>query len=156
MVDSVDGRSRYVDIGNGEARETALQGAVIHIEPRTVEARAVDRTVAEIAAANGGATISISISGTIRPRAPPSPRPMCDVWKRSGVSPRRRAGAGRDVDHRARSCETGGGLRAPASRGCAGRGADAIRPTDQAAARRGRCHLIGREAGRRRTRAAPR
>jgi type IV secretory pathway VirD2 relaxase len=54
IVDGVDGRSHYVDIGKGEATEPTPQGAVIRIEPKRTEARAVDRTVAEIAAANGG------------------------------------------------------------------------------------------------------
>jgi type IV secretory pathway VirD2 relaxase len=54
IVDGVDGRSHYVDIGKGEATEPIPQGAIIHIEPKRAEARTVDRTVAEIAAANGG------------------------------------------------------------------------------------------------------
>jgi type IV secretory pathway VirD2 relaxase len=54
IVDGVDGRSHYVDIGRGEATEVIPAGAVVRIEPRPTEARPVDRTVAEIAAANGG------------------------------------------------------------------------------------------------------
>lgn len=54
IVDGVDGRSHYVDIGKGEATELVPEGAVIRIEPKRVEARAVDHIVAEIAAANGG------------------------------------------------------------------------------------------------------
>jgi type IV secretory pathway VirD2 relaxase len=54
IVDGIDGRSHYVDIGKGEATEPVPQGAVVRIEPAHTEARTVDRTVAEIAAANGG------------------------------------------------------------------------------------------------------
>lgn len=54
IVDGIDGRSHYVDIGRGEATESMPQGAVIRIEPKPTDARTVDRTVAEIAALNGG------------------------------------------------------------------------------------------------------
>jgi type IV secretory pathway VirD2 relaxase len=54
IVDGVDGRSHYVDIGKSEATEPVPQGAVIRIEPKQAQARAVDRTVTEIAAAHGG------------------------------------------------------------------------------------------------------
>ena len=54
IVDGVDGRSHYVDIGKGEATEPVPQGAVIRIEPTRAEVRAADRIVAEIAVANGG------------------------------------------------------------------------------------------------------
>jgi hypothetical protein len=54
IVDGIDGRSHYVDIGRGEATGPMPQGAVIRIDPTRSEARAVDRTIAEIAAANDG------------------------------------------------------------------------------------------------------
>lgn len=54
IVDASDGRSRYVDIGKGEATEAIPTGAVVRIEARSTAARMVDRTVAEIAAAHGG------------------------------------------------------------------------------------------------------
>ena len=54
IVDGVDGRSHYVDIGKGEAVEPIPPGAVVRIEPKSTEARAVDRTIAEVAAAHGG------------------------------------------------------------------------------------------------------
>jgi type IV secretory pathway VirD2 relaxase len=54
IVDGTDGRSHYVDIGKGEATDFIPTGAVVRIAPKPLEARAVDRTVAEIAAANGG------------------------------------------------------------------------------------------------------
>jgi type IV secretory pathway VirD2 relaxase len=54
IVDGVDGRSHYVDIGKGEGTEPLPLGAVIRIEPKPAEPRAADRTVVEIAALNGG------------------------------------------------------------------------------------------------------
>jgi len=54
IVDATDGRSHYVDIGKGEATDFIPTGAVVRIEPKPTDARVVDRTVAEIAAANGG------------------------------------------------------------------------------------------------------
>ncbi|WP_287459249.1 relaxase/mobilization nuclease RlxS [Sphingomonas sp.] len=54
IVDGTDGRSHYVDIGRGEATGMIPNGAVVRIAPKPTEARAVDRTIAEIAAANGG------------------------------------------------------------------------------------------------------
>lgn len=54
IVDGTDGRSHYVDIGRGEATGPIPAGAVVRIEPKSAAARAVDRTVAEIAAAHGG------------------------------------------------------------------------------------------------------
>lgn len=54
IVDGVDGRTHYVEIGMGNATETLPEDAVVAIEPKRAVARAVDRTVAEIAAANEG------------------------------------------------------------------------------------------------------
>jgi type IV secretory pathway VirD2 relaxase len=54
IVDALDGRTHYVDIGNGEAIEPMPEGAIVCIDPKRPESRQVDRTVSEIAAANGG------------------------------------------------------------------------------------------------------
>jgi len=54
IVDGVDGRSHYIDIGKGEGTDPISEGAVVTISPKRAEPRAVDRTIAEIAAANGG------------------------------------------------------------------------------------------------------
>ena len=54
IVDGIDGRSHYVDIGKGDAVEPIPSGAVVRIEPKSTEARAVDRTIAEVAAAHDG------------------------------------------------------------------------------------------------------
>ena len=55
IVDAVDGRSHYVAIGRGSELPPGLtSGAIVRIEPARAEVREVDRTIARIAAANGG------------------------------------------------------------------------------------------------------
>jgi type IV secretory pathway VirD2 relaxase len=54
IVDGLDGRTHYVEIGRGEATEPIPEGAVVTIAPKRTEPRPVDRTIAEIAAAHGG------------------------------------------------------------------------------------------------------
>ncbi|PVM84452.1 conjugal transfer protein TraI [Caulobacter radicis] len=54
VVDGLDGRAHYVEIGPSLAVEPIPQGAVVAIAPRPVEPRAADHTVARIAAANDG------------------------------------------------------------------------------------------------------
>jgi type IV secretory pathway VirD2 relaxase len=52
IVDGIDGRAHYVEIGVG-GDEHGREGAIVRISPTPVTVRDVDRTVAEIAAANG-------------------------------------------------------------------------------------------------------
>lgn len=62
IVDCTDGRSHYVAIGKGDqsfadgGREVSasLRGAIVRIEPVRAQVREVDRTIAAVAAANGG------------------------------------------------------------------------------------------------------
>lgn len=54
VVDGLDGRVHYVDIGRGNAMEDIPVGAVVSLQPRRVGPRTTDRTIASIAAANGG------------------------------------------------------------------------------------------------------
>lgn len=51
IVDGVDGRTHYVDIGSGEATP---DGNIVRVTPKSIEPRRVDRTVAEVAATNDG------------------------------------------------------------------------------------------------------
>jgi type IV secretory pathway VirD2 relaxase len=53
IVDGVEGRAHYVEIGAG-GDEHGREGAIVRISPTPVTVRDVDRTVAEIAADNGG------------------------------------------------------------------------------------------------------
>jgi type IV secretory pathway VirD2 relaxase len=55
IVDAIDGRTHYVEIGEGSGADmTIREGGIVRISPTSVEARDVDRTVAEIAGRNGG------------------------------------------------------------------------------------------------------
>lgn len=54
IVDGVDGRTHYVDIGRGDAVEATPNNSIVAITPKRSGPKAVDRTVADIAAANGG------------------------------------------------------------------------------------------------------
>lgn len=54
IVDAVDGRSYYAEIGVGDAVAPIPTGAIIEIAPREAGIRTVDRTISEVAAANGG------------------------------------------------------------------------------------------------------
>ncbi len=54
IVDALDGRTHYVDIGKGDATEPTPEGTIVRIDPKRPQPRQVDRTVSKIAAANGG------------------------------------------------------------------------------------------------------
>jgi hypothetical protein len=52
VIDGIDGRSHYADIGEADGRYPV--GSVLRVSNVSTEPRQVDRTVAEIAGANGG------------------------------------------------------------------------------------------------------
>jgi type IV secretory pathway VirD2 relaxase len=54
IVEATDGRSHYVEIGRGENLAATSAGAIVRIAPVEHGVREADRTVAEVAAANGG------------------------------------------------------------------------------------------------------
>lgn len=54
VLDGVDGRIHWVDIGRGDATEAMPDASIVSISPRPVAVRDVDRTVADIATANHG------------------------------------------------------------------------------------------------------
>ena len=54
LVEATDGRTHYVDIGKGEALAPLPAGAIVRIAPERPAIREVDRTIAAVAAANGG------------------------------------------------------------------------------------------------------
>jgi type IV secretory pathway VirD2 relaxase len=54
MIDGVDGRVHYVDIGHGETAEPLAPEATVRITWRKASIRGVDQTIADIAAANEG------------------------------------------------------------------------------------------------------
>ncbi|KHK89060.1 relaxase/mobilization nuclease RlxS [Novosphingobium malaysiense] len=54
IVDGIDGRTHYAEIGKGEFFEPIPAGAIVRVSPRSGGVRDADRTVAWVAAANGG------------------------------------------------------------------------------------------------------
>jgi type IV secretory pathway VirD2 relaxase len=54
LVDGLDGRVHYVDLGRGDAVESLPDGSVVRVVRVPPEVRAADRIVAEVAAAYGG------------------------------------------------------------------------------------------------------
>ena len=54
IVEAIDGRTHYAEIGKGDAVSPIPKDAIVEIAPRSGGVRAVDRTISEVAAANGG------------------------------------------------------------------------------------------------------
>lgn len=54
IVDGIDGRVHYLDIGRAAATEPTPEGAIVRVAPRTAEIREADRTIAAVAKAHGG------------------------------------------------------------------------------------------------------
>ncbi|HEX7929668.1 MAG TPA: relaxase/mobilization nuclease RlxS [Sphingomicrobium sp.] len=54
MVDGVDGRVHYVDIGRGDATPSVPEGSTVRVAPSRIEATQADHTVDAVARANGG------------------------------------------------------------------------------------------------------
>ncbi len=54
MIDGIDGRVHYVDIGRGDATPSVPEGATVRIEPTKAPASQADHTVDTIARAHGG------------------------------------------------------------------------------------------------------
>jgi type IV secretory pathway VirD2 relaxase len=54
IVDGIDGRAHYVDIGRGDAVAPIPEEAIVRVSARSMGVRDADRVVAEVAKANGG------------------------------------------------------------------------------------------------------
>lgn len=54
IVDGIDGRAHYLDIGRAAASEPTPEGAIVRVAPLTAEVREADRTITAIAEAHGG------------------------------------------------------------------------------------------------------
>ncbi len=54
IVDGIDGRVHYVDIGRGGATASVPEGATIRLEPTKIETTSADRTIEAISRANSG------------------------------------------------------------------------------------------------------
>ncbi|RRH92164.1 DUF3363 domain-containing protein [Mesorhizobium tamadayense] len=53
VVDGVDGKSHWIDIGRGEATEPTPDGCIVRVTSRNTKPRKFDRAVADIAATHG-------------------------------------------------------------------------------------------------------
>lgn len=54
LVDGIDGRTHYAEIGKGETVDPIPENAIVQIAPHSGGVRPVDRTIVEVAAANDG------------------------------------------------------------------------------------------------------
>jgi hypothetical protein len=54
VVNSIDGRGHYAEIGQGEKTEVLPAGSILAITPKVIAARKSDHTIAEVAAAHEG------------------------------------------------------------------------------------------------------
>lgn len=54
LIDGIDGRTHYAEIGKGEAVGPLPDNAIVKVAARTAGVRPVDRTIVAVAAANGG------------------------------------------------------------------------------------------------------
>jgi type IV secretory pathway VirD2 relaxase len=97
MLDGVDGRVHYVDIGKGNATEATPEGSIVRVVPKATGLRDVDRTIAEVAVANDGRyTADLHRQHDVR-----ASRAFADTHVRR-LEAMRRAGVGveRDADGR--------------------------------------------------------
>jgi hypothetical protein len=84
IVDGIDGRSHYIDLGKGEAVESLPEDAVIRVVGSRRGVREVDRTIVEVAAAMTATTPSMPTSASTPMQAKRSPKHMPGVWRRCG------------------------------------------------------------------------
>ncbi|MFL0415746.1 relaxase/mobilization nuclease RlxS [Sphingomonas sp. 179-A 2A2 NHS] len=54
IIDGIDGRAHYLDIGRASATEALPEGAIVRVAPRIAGVREVDRTIAAVGRAQGG------------------------------------------------------------------------------------------------------
>jgi len=91
MVDGVDGRVHYVDIGRGDAIPSLPEGATVRIAPSRMEATQADRTIDAVARANCG-----RYSIDLHLRHDPNAREAFAASHVRRLEAMRRAGAGAD------------------------------------------------------------
>ena len=54
MIDGIDGRAHYVDIGRADATEPTPEGSIVRVSARDAGVRAIDRTIIAVAQAGDG------------------------------------------------------------------------------------------------------
>lgn len=70
MIDGVDGRVHYIDIGRGDATPVVPEGMTVRIDPRSAEVTQADLAINAVARVNGG-RYSVAARS-------PSERGVCD------------------------------------------------------------------------------
>jgi type IV secretory pathway VirD2 relaxase len=108
MVDGIDGRVHYVDIGRSDATPFVPKNACLRIEPTKADATQADRTVDAVARANGGRySIDLHLRhdpGVSEAFATSHVRRL-EAMRRAGVGPERAADGSWSIpqDHLARA-----------------------------------------------------
>jgi type IV secretory pathway VirD2 relaxase len=90
ILDAVDGRTHYVDVGAAEI--DGRRGAILSVMPRRPRVREVDRTVAAIAAASGGrysVDLHLAHDRTATERFAEAHERRLEALRRAGVGPAR-------------------------------------------------------------------
>ena len=142
IVDGVNGRAHYIDIGRADATEPTPEGAIVAIAPKRAEPRTVDRTVAEVAAANGGRyTVDIHLRHDPTATAAFAETHVRRLEAMQPSGRRGRARARRHLDHCAGSFGAGDRFRADAGTDQPGPGRDALDTAARSADRRRGRHL---------------
>jgi len=102
MVDGIDGRVHYVDIGRGDATPSVPENATVRIEPTKAEASQADRTVDAVARASGG-RYSIDLHLRHDPNASEafaaSHVRRLEAMRRAGAGPERQADGSWSIPH---------------------------------------------------------
>lgn len=108
MVDGVDGRVHYIDIGRGDATPSVPEGSTVRIAPSRIAVTQADRTVDAVARANGG-LYSVDLHLKHDPRASEafatSHVRRLEAMRRAGAGPERLADGSWTIpdDHLARA-----------------------------------------------------
>ncbi len=108
MVDGVDGRVHYVDIGRGAATPSVPEGTTVRIDPRAATVTQADRTVDAVARANGGhysTDLHLRHDPTASEAFATSHVRRLEAMRRSGAGPERAADGSWTIpdDHLARA-----------------------------------------------------
>lgn len=102
MIDGVDGRVHYVNIGRGNAAPSVPENATVRIEPARAEATQADRTVDAVARANDG-RYSIDLHLRHDPNASEafaaSHVRRLEAMRRAGAGPKRQADGSWSIPH---------------------------------------------------------
>ncbi|MDE8652174.1 relaxase/mobilization nuclease RlxS [Novosphingobium sp. H3SJ31-1] len=102
MIDGIDGRVHYIDIGRGNATPSVPESATVRLEPTRAEATQADRTVDAVARANDG-RYSIDLHLRHDPNASEafaaSHVRRLEAMRRAGAGPERQADGSWSIPH---------------------------------------------------------